>query len=280
MKKNKKKILAVFIVIAIVLFGHSSALAQAYQIQEKIPGYEDEPATDITQYIEQIVGFGIATIGILAMFMLIIGAYQYLMAAGNIGTMENARQTIASALLGLILGICAYLILYTINPNLVRPSLQNLQQFGKGEVFKPGQHSPIPLKDSIREKVLLYKQTITEASKKYGVPENIIKAMIDTESSGNRYAESNKGAKGLMQLMPGTARDMGVSDPFDPYQNIMGGTKYVSQMYKTYGNGSWERALAAYDWGPGNLQKNGMSRMPSETRNYISSVLGKAQSYT
>ena len=106
-------------------------------------------------------------------------------------------------------------------------------------------------------------------------------AIIDQESRGIYNAQSPAGATGLMQLMPGTANDLGVTDRTDPYQNIMGGTKHLAWLHKTYGNGNWERTLIAYNWGQGNLtkkyDKNGW--LPNETKNYIPSVLGKAESY-
>lgn len=117
MVRGKKIFLhvAVFLFI-LVLFG-SSALAQ-YKNQEKIPGASQQQS-DFVPYVKDIIGFGYATIGILAMFMLCIGAYQYLMAAGNIGKVENARETIGSAVFGLVLGLLSWIILSKIHPDLV-----------------------------------------------------------------------------------------------------------------------------------------------------------------
>ena len=97
-------------------FLDSSALAQ-YKNQEKIPGAGQQ--SEFIPYVKDIIGFGYATIGILAMFMLCIGAYQYLMAAGNIGKVESARNTIGSAIFGLILGLLSWIILSKIHPDLV-----------------------------------------------------------------------------------------------------------------------------------------------------------------
>jgi len=119
MKKAKLLFLNIVAFVLIVFLFGTSALAatEGYKNQEKIPGAGQ--TTDAVQYIKDIIGFGYATIGIFAMFMLCIGAYQYLMAAGNIGKVENARETISSALFGLILGLLSWIILSKIHPDLV-----------------------------------------------------------------------------------------------------------------------------------------------------------------
>ncbi|WP_338587980.1 lytic transglycosylase domain-containing protein [Paenibacillus sp. Y5S-9] len=131
-----------------------------------------------------------------------------------------------------------------------------------------------------------YESLIAEASAKYGVPESLIKAVIDTESNFNPNVVSSAGAKGLMQLMDGTAAGLGVSNSFDPAQNIDAGTKYLSLQLQRFG-GEVKMALAAYNAGPGRVSRLGVSsdselmsvlnRLPSETQNYISKV-EKAQS--
>jgi hypothetical protein len=92
--------------------------------------------------------------------------------------------------------------------------------------------------------------------------------MIQVESGGDPKIVSHAGAMGLMQLMPGTADGLGVTDPFDPQQNIMGGARYIKTMIDRYG-GDLNTALAAYNWGPGNVDKKGLANMPTETRNYV-----------
>jgi hypothetical protein len=96
----------------------TSSSSSTYQNQEKIPGASKQQ-TEFIPYLKDVINFGFAIIGILALFMLVIGAYQYLMAAGNIGKVDAAKETIGSALLGLILGLCAWIILNKINPDLV-----------------------------------------------------------------------------------------------------------------------------------------------------------------
>ncbi|MNZ64306.1 Membrane-bound lytic murein transglycosylase C precursor [compost metagenome] len=129
---------------------------------------------------------------------------------------------------------------------------------------------------------------IIEASQKYGVPASLIKAVIETESSFNPQAVSKVGAKGLMQLMDGTARGLGVTNSFDPAQNIDGGTRYLANNIKRFG-GDVNTALAAYNAGPGRLQKLGITNdqqlmeklhlLPLETQNYIAKIANAQAKY-
>ena len=119
---------------------------------------------------------------------------------------------------------------------------------------------------------------IARASRRYGVDVGLIKAVIKAESNFNPTAVSHAGAQGLMQLMPGTARSLGVSDSFDPEQNIMGGTRFLRDLLDRY-NGNVDSAIAAYNWGPGNVDKR-PERMPAETRSYLARVKQLYASYT
>ncbi|MGD6801610.1 lytic transglycosylase domain-containing protein [Rossellomorea aquimaris] len=114
-------------------------------------------------------------------------------------------------------------------------------------------------------------QIISRAAQQYNLPVKLISSVISQESGFNPDAVSHAGASGLMQLMPATARGLGVTDIFDPEQNVFAGTKYLRQMMDKY-NGSLEMALAAYNAGPGNVDKyNGIPPF-KETIQYVQKV--------
>lgn len=110
------------------------------------------------------------------------------------------------------------------------------------------------------------------AAQKYGIPPDLFLRQIKQESAWNPRAVSSAGAMGLGQLMPGTARELGVSDPYNPEQNLDGAARYMAQQYKKFGD--WRLALAAYNAGPGNVQKHNGVPPFKETRNYVAKILG------
>lgn len=122
-----------------------------------------------------------------------------------------------------------------------------------------------------------YDNIIQEAAAQHNLDPALIKAVIKKESSFNPNAGSGKGARGLMQLMPATARAMGCQNPTDPRQNIFAGAKYLSQMLRQH-NGNVELALAAYNAGPGNVRKHGGIPPFRETQDYVRVITADLQS--
>jgi|GEM_PF-255230 len=134
-----------------------------------------------------------------------------------------------------------------------------------------------------------YDSLIQAAAERYGLDPALIKGVIQTESSFNPGAGSSAGAKGLMQLMDGTAAGLGVTDVYDPAQNIDGGSRYLSYLLRKY-DGSEMTALAAYNAGPGRVDRLGLSsdadvasrlsELPAETQAYIGKVLSARSHWT
>ncbi len=115
-----------------------------------------------------------------------------------------------------------------------------------------------------------FAEIIEHAAQKFNVDPNLIRSVIKAESNFNSSATSPRGAMGLMQLMPETAEELGVKNAYDPRDNIMGGTRYLKKLLDRY-NGQVDLALAAYNWGMGNLERN-PDKLPVETIGYIERV--------
>lgn len=123
-----------------------------------------------------------------------------------------------------------------------------------------------------------YDRHIRQAASRHRVDPLLIKAIIQAESNFNPQAISAHGAQGLMQLMPETARDMEVKNPFDPRQNIAGGTRYIRHLLDWY-HGDLALSLAAYNAGPGRVSRHGPIPHIPETMAYVSKVLNLYHSY-
>jgi len=130
----------------------------------------------------------------------------------------------------------------------------------------------------LAERARNYKKEITQYASQYDIDSKLILAVIRNESCFDRSAVSSAGAQGLMQLMPATARWLGVTDSFSPDQNIRGGTKYLSDLVKRYDN-NIKMALAAYNAGPGAVAKYGGVPPYAETQKYIEKVMKSYQDY-
>ncbi|CTQ51006.1 lytic transglycosylase domain-containing protein [Jannaschia donghaensis] len=114
--------------------------------------------------------------------------------------------------------------------------------------------------------------TARTAARRNGIPEDLFLRLVRQESGWNPNARSHKGAMGLAQLMPGTARALGV-DANNPAQNLEGGARYLAIQYRKFG--SWRLALAAYNAGPGAVERHGGIPPYRETRNYVTVIMGR-----
>jgi hypothetical protein len=144
--------------------------------------------------------------------------------------------------------------------DLLKESLSGRANFSPGNNFPVGKNEAAGSIENI----------IVTASRRYGVDENLVRAVIKAESDFSPESTSAKGAMGLMQLMPETARELGVTNPYDPAENVAGGVRYLRMLMDRY-EGDTNKALAAYNWGMGNLER-GDGSLPDETRTYLARV--------
>lgn len=121
-----------------------------------------------------------------------------------------------------------------------------------------------------KQKGLKYDPLFKTTEKKYGLPAGLLSRVAYQESRYNPLAVSPVGASGLMQFMPATATEYGI-DPFNTTQSIDAAGQYLSKLYKKFKR--WDQALAAYNWGQGNVSRKGLAKAPAETREYYSSIM-------
>ena len=146
-------------------------------------------------------------------------------------------------------------------PRMVSPQLVLRAHAGKGKLPPPS----------------VWKALVAKASSRYGLDPRLIAAVIKVESNFENIAESDKGAQGLMQLMPQTQQYLGVVDPFDPEANVDAGSRYLRQQIDRFGR--IDLALAAYNAGPGNVIRYGGIPPFAETRAHVSKVLALAEKH-
>lgn len=210
-----------------------------------------------------------------------INAMQSLGAVKSFSSEDTASSSIFNSILGEVLGSTAgSQSSSTILEKMTNP--ESLLYTGNHPVFHSSSLSnmlarvqPLEVKNKTLSPDLKsdYTAIIKQAAEKFGLSEKLISAVIKTESNFKNNVVSHSGAEGLMQLMPGTAKFLGVKDSFDPVQNITGGANYLRQMLNQFG-GDTELALAAYNAGPGNVKKHGGIPPFKETKEYVQKVLG------
>ncbi len=142
-------------------------------------------------------------------------------------------------------------------------------------VAAPGRSAP---SSPVRSVPAAYQSVVAEAAERYRLDPALLAGLIETESGFNPRAVSPAGAKGLMQLMDATARGLGVTDPFDPRQNVLGGARFLRQLLDRYG-GDVPRALAAYNAGPAAVDRYGGLPPYAETQRFVPKVLAAADRY-
>lgn len=147
---------------------------------------------------------------------------------------------------------------YKASVRLQPPTVNTPSKWGSGKNYAGKYHGP-------------YLAMARAAAQRHGVPADLFLRLVQQESGFRHSARSHKGAIGLAQLMPGTARKLGVN-PHDPYENLDGGARYLKMQYRAFG--SWRLALAAYNAGPAAVQKYNGVPPYKETRNYVRIIWG------
>ena len=157
-----------------------------------------------------------------------------------------------------------------------KPGFADTSDVRTNEAFAPATAVPSPLRRSFKE--ALYEPLIRQAEARYRLPPRLLQALVWTESRFDPMAISPAGAAGLAQLMPATARELGVANRHDPAQNIDGGARYLRKMLDRFG--AIHLALAAYNAGPGAVARAGGIPKNRETPAYVRSVIGRWLAYS
>jgi hypothetical protein len=179
--------------------------------------------------------------------------------ANDRGTLERRRsERRRQTLRGLLLGMFAMVLPHH------APSKSGQRLAPEGMVSISEDYRAVPA-------TIAYDDAIAEAADRYGLDPNLIRAVIHAESAFNPFAVSSAGALGLMQLMPEMAEQLNVLDPFDPRQNILGGSQYLRDLLDTH-HGNVDLAVASYNAGPGAVAKYRGIPPYRETRNYVKSI--------
>jgi soluble lytic murein transglycosylase-like protein len=158
-------------------------------------------------------------------------------------------------------------------------AIGNLGTGTRGEAVEPlnpmgGTLSATPVQPGVAGAEL--KAMVQAAAQRHGLDPRLFDALVQQESAYDPMARSHAGAMGLTQLMPGTARMLGVTDPFDPAQNLDGGARYLAQMLRQF-DGDTRLALAAYNAGPGAVKRHGGIPPFRETQNYVRRIMGRLE---
>jgi soluble lytic murein transglycosylase-like protein len=159
------------------------------------------------------------------------------------------------------------------NGNLVLSNVQRPNQSTEVRSYAVGRDPGVQTTTRVvTSRAAMYDNLIVEHAQMNGLRPDLVRAVVQVESGFNPYARSPKGAKGLMQLMPDTAREFGVTNPYNPIENVRAGTRYLRQLLDRYDNNE-ELALAAYNAGPRAVDRYGETVPPyRETRNYVSKI--------
>ncbi len=254
-----------------------------YNLETPLIGSQGTAQTP-SDYVRIFFIYALGLVGLAGLFGLVYGGLNYVVSAGSETRKTEGRQWIIGAVSGIALLLCSYLILMTINPQLIslqNPTLETIT-IPPHTGLNYSNFSSLSDMNAVRSSAFFQDPVIMnalqDAAARYNVPLNIAMFVAGIEHDpGNPYGGiSSKGAQGVMQLMPETARLLGVTNPSDPVQNINGGVKYLSQLNQQF-NGNWTDTLAAYNAGPARVtQYGGGNNIPfAETQQYLQAARQK-----